>query len=53
MNKVIREILILLWRVLRTYFWKWLRPRIGKLVMVAVIVLTLFGVLTMLVASSC
>jgi hypothetical protein len=52
-NKVIREILILLWRVLRTYFWKWLRPRIGKLVMVAVIVLALFGVLTMLVASSC
>ncbi|NUP05703.1 MAG: hypothetical protein HOW73_06540 [Polyangiaceae bacterium] len=53
MKKVIREILVLLWRVLRTYFWKWLKPRLRKLAFVVVAAVAVLGVLTMLVASSC
>lgn len=52
-NKVIREILLLLWRVLRTYFWKWLRPRIGKLLFALLVVVAIIGTLTVLIASSC
>ncbi|AKT41835.1 uncharacterized protein CMC5_060460 [Chondromyces crocatus] len=32
-RKIIREIMVLLWKVLRLFLWKWLRPRLGKIVM--------------------
>lgn len=53
MKKVIREILMLLWKVVRTYFWKWLRPRLRKLLFLVVAVFAVVSVLTVLVASSC
>lgn len=53
MKKVIREILILLWRVVKTVLWKWLRPRLRKFAVLAVALVAVIGVLTMLVASSC
>ncbi|MCC6556941.1 MAG: hypothetical protein IT372_28645 [Polyangiaceae bacterium] len=33
MSKIIREILALLWKVIRLVLWKWLRPRIGRILM--------------------
>jgi hypothetical protein len=31
-RRIIREILVLVWKVLRLVFWKWLRPRLGRIV---------------------
>jgi hypothetical protein len=30
-RRIIREILVLLWKLLRLVFWKWLRPRLGRI----------------------
>lgn len=35
MSKVIREILKLLWKVARLVLWKWLRPRLGRILFMA------------------
>lgn len=53
MSKVIQEILRLVWKVLRTFVWKWLRPRLGKMVFMAVTVLAVMGVLIALLFSAC
>ena len=34
-TKIIREILKLLWKVLRLVLWKWLRLRLGRILMMA------------------
>jgi hypothetical protein len=34
-GKVIRQILVLLWKVLRLVLWRWLRQRLPKLLLVA------------------
>lgn len=39
MNKIIREIIGLLWKLLKLLFWKWVKPILGR-----VIVLTLLAV---------
>ena len=36
-RKIIREIIVLLWKVLRVFLWKWLRPRLGRFVMGAAV----------------
>jgi len=52
-KKVIREILVLLWKVVRTVLWKWLKPRLRRFAFFAVMAIAVLGVLTVLVASSC
>ena len=37
MKKIIREILVLLWKALRLVLWKWLRPMIGKIVLYTIV----------------
>ncbi|HSN98765.1 MAG TPA: hypothetical protein VLS89_10790 [Candidatus Nanopelagicales bacterium] len=37
MRKIIREILALVWKVLRLVLWRWLRPRLGKIFMGAAV----------------
>jgi hypothetical protein len=37
-RKIIREILVLLWKALRLVLWKWLRPILGKVFIYAALV---------------
>lgn len=37
MRKIILEILILLWKALRVVLWTWLRPLIGRVILLAVL----------------
>ncbi|APR86978.1 hypothetical protein A7982_12327 [Minicystis rosea] len=37
MKKIIREILVLLWKALRLVLWKWLRPMLGRIVLYTVL----------------
>jgi hypothetical protein len=53
MNRPIKEILKLLWRFLKQYAWKYLRPYLGKLILVFFAFLAFMGVLTLLVISAC
>jgi len=52
-SKVIREILRLVWKVMRVYLWKLLLPHLRKIAFVTVAFIAILGVLTMLIASSC
>jgi len=45
-RKIIREILTLLWKVLRLVLWKWLKPRLGRYMMYTV---AFFGLIVMVV----
>jgi hypothetical protein len=36
-RKIILEILILLWKALRVVLWTWLRPLIGRVILLAVL----------------
>ncbi len=46
MRKIIREILVLLWKALRLVLWKWLRPILGKIALFAVVFV---GIIVMIV----
>jgi hypothetical protein len=45
-NKIIREVLVLLWKAFRLVLWKWLRPLIGQVVLYSVL---LVGLVVLLV----
>jgi hypothetical protein len=45
-NKIIREVLVLLWKAFRLVLWKWLRPLIGQFVLYSVL---LVGLVVLLV----
>lgn len=47
MRKIIREIMSLLWKLLVRVFWVWLKPILGRIVMIALMVI---AALTMLIA---
>jgi hypothetical protein len=49
-NKIIRELLALLWKAFKLVFWKWLRPMIGRLVLYGVVLAGLIVALIVLVA---
>jgi hypothetical protein len=49
-NKIIREILSLLWKALRLFLWKWLRPMLGKLILYGVLLAGLI-VIAIVIAS--
>ena len=53
MKRPIREILLLIWKLVRVYLWKFLRPYLGKIILVFFGFLALFGILTMLLLSAC
>ena len=46
-GKVLRQILVLLWKVVRLVLWKWLRPRLMRFAMIAA---ALVGVILLVVA---
>lgn len=52
-KKIITELLLLLWKLVRVYVEKWLREKLGKLVMLVVGLLSLLvvvGLIAFLVA---
>lgn len=38
MQKIIREILVLLWKAFRLVLWKWLKPLLGRIAMFTVLI---------------
>ena len=40
-NKIIREVLVLLWKAFRLVLWKWLRPLLGQIVLYSVLLVGL------------
>lgn len=52
-KKVIREILQLAWKVVRTYLWRWLRPRLFRYAFLALLVIGAVFVLGFFLVSSC
>ncbi|HZF47107.1 MAG TPA: hypothetical protein VE093_00580 [Polyangiaceae bacterium] len=38
MNKIIREILGLLWKVFKLLFWKWFRPILGRVILASIFI---------------
>jgi hypothetical protein len=52
-KKVIREILQLAWKLVRTYLWKWLRPRLFRYAFLALLVIGAVFVRGFFLVSSC
>ena len=50
MRKIIFEILKLVWKVFVQVFWKWIKPLLGKILLVAVVLIALIGVIA---AAAC
>jgi hypothetical protein len=48
-QKIIREILVLLWKVFRLVLWKWLRPILGRIVLYSVVLLSILALLVFIV----
>ena len=44
-RKIIREILVLLWKALRLVLWKWLKPILGRIFLYTVVVVGLVALL--------
>ena len=53
MGKIIREILDLLWKVVRKVLWKWLKPILGKIFILGVLGIALVTLLVMVVVRGC
>ena len=49
-RKIILEVLVLLWKALRLVLWKWLRPLLGRIAMVAAVAVGLVLLIVMLVS---
>jgi len=49
-RKIIFEILKLVWKVFVQVFWKWIKPLLGKILLVAVVLIALIGVIA---AAAC
>lgn len=43
MGKIISEILKLLWKLFKVVFWRWLKPMLGRIVLMALLVLAVVG----------
>lgn len=43
MRKIITEILKLLWKVFKQVFWRWLKPMMGRIVLIGLVVIALIG----------
>lgn len=57
MKKIIREMLALLWKLIRTYALRWIREFVGRFAKIGVLVmvagLALFALLMMLLSAAC
>lgn len=42
--KVIREILVLLWKVFRKVLWKWLKPILARVVLIGLLIVAVITV---------
>lgn len=51
MRKVIREILVLLWKVLRLLLWRWLKPILGRVILLSLVAIGVIVVLIVLVGG--
>jgi hypothetical protein len=49
-RKIITEILKLLWKVFKQVFWRWIKPMIGKILVVAVVVVAVVGAIIAMTA---
>ena len=49
MRKIIREILVLLWKAFRLVLWKWLRPILGRIVLLGVLFVGLIAMIVFIV----
>jgi hypothetical protein len=52
-KKIIWEILKLAWKAFKLFFWKWLRPILGKVLFFGVIFAALVTIVALLVAGAC
>jgi hypothetical protein len=50
-SKIIREILALLWKVIRLVLWKWLAPRLARILMYSAVFVGLIVLLVYLLVS--
>jgi hypothetical protein len=48
-SKIIREIVVLLWKALRLVLWTWLRPLLGRIALYAVVAVGLVLLILMVV----
>jgi hypothetical protein len=44
-QKIIREILVLLWKAFRLLFWKWFKPILGRIVFYTVVLMSILALL--------
>jgi hypothetical protein len=44
-QKIIREILVLLWKVFRLLLWKWLKPMLGRIIFYSVVLMSILALL--------
>lgn len=51
MRKVIREILVLLWKVFRLLLWRWLKPILGRVLLLSLVAIGVIVVLIVLVGG--
>lgn len=42
-RKIITEILKLLWKVFKQVFWRWIKPMLGRIVLIGLLVVALVG----------
>jgi len=52
-KKIILEILKLAWKAFKLFFWKWLRPMLGKLIFFGVVAIALITIIALLIAGAC
>ena len=50
MKKIILEILKLLWKVFKQVFWRWLKPMLGRIVVITVVVIAVIGAIIAMTA---
>jgi hypothetical protein len=48
-RKIIKEILLLVWKVFRLVLWKWLKPILGKVLFFGMIAVAVAAVLVLVV----
>jgi hypothetical protein len=52
-KKILVEIIKLLWKFFKLAFWKWIRPMLGKIIVVFLASLVALAVIGVLLARSC
>jgi len=52
-KKILIEIIKLLWKFFKVAVWKWLRPMLGKIIVVFLATTVLIAILGVLLARSC